>query len=116
MSARAGGLCAAVFWPLLAAAHAHLELAQPADGSVVTATPSRLLLQFSESAQLTSVTLRRQGVAQAQHIGPLPAATSAQFSLSLPPLDPGVYELRYRVLSSDSHIVAGSIHFTVAMP
>jgi methionine-rich copper-binding protein CopC len=41
---------------------------------------------------------------------------SAQISIVAPALGPGSYELRYRVLSADSHIMSGSVHFTIAMP
>jgi len=116
VKARIAALCAWLLFPLMAGAHAHLESAQPADGSVITAPPEKFVLRFSEPAQLTSLSLLKVGVREPQKIGALPTVSSAQISIPAPPLDPGTYELRYRVLSADSHIMSGSVHFTIAMP
>jgi len=109
-------LCAWLLFPLMAGAHAHLEAAQPADGSVITAAPDKFILSFSEPAQLTSLSLLKTGVSEPQNIATPPTAMSAQISIPAPALGPGSYELRYRVLSADSHIMSGSVHFTIAMP
>jgi methionine-rich copper-binding protein CopC len=116
VKARIAALCAWLLFPLMAGAHAHLEAAQPADGSVITAAPGQFILKFSEPAQLTSLTLLKAGEHEPQKIAPLPAVTSTLISIPAPPLGPGVYELRYRVLSADGHIMAGSVHFTIAKP
>jgi methionine-rich copper-binding protein CopC len=107
-------LCAVLLWPLGAAAHAHLQQAFPAEGSVVNTAPAQFMLKFSEAAQLTALSVQKQGEPQAQKIQPLPTAASAQISVAAPKLEPGVYELRYRVVSADSHVVSGSVHFTIA--
>ena len=36
-------------------AHAHLQRSSPADNSVITISPSNLLLNFSEAARLTAL-------------------------------------------------------------
>jgi methionine-rich copper-binding protein CopC len=107
-------LCVVLLWPLAAAAHAHLQQAFPAEGSVVNTAPAQFMLKFSEAAQLTALSVQKQGEPQAQKIQPLPTAASAQISVAAPKLEPGVYELRYRVVSADSHVVSGSVHFTIA--
>jgi copper transport protein len=116
MKSRIVWLSLCLSWPLLAAAHAHLLQAQPAEGSVVTSAPAQFTLQFSEAARLTALSIQKRGDSQAQPIEPLPAAASAQLVVPAPRLGPGVYELRYRVISADSHVMAGSVHFTVAAP
>ncbi len=116
MKLRIAALCASLLLPLVAGAHAHLEAAQPAEGSVITAAPAAFVLRFSEPAQLTSLSLLKTGVSEPQKIATLPAAMSTQISIPAPALGPGTYELRYRVLSADSHIMSGSVHFTIAMP
>jgi methionine-rich copper-binding protein CopC len=113
---RIATFCAWLLFPLMAGAHAHLEAAQPAEGSVIAAPPDKFVLRFSEPAQLTSLSLLKAGVREPRKIAALPAAASAQISIPAPPLDPGAYELRYRVISADSHIMSGSVHFTIAMP
>lgn len=105
-----------LLWPLVATAHAHLEQSQPAEGAILAAAPAQFTLSFSESSQLTALSLKRADQSSAQKLGPLPGAAGAQLSVPAPRLDPGSYELRYRVISADGHIVAGSIHFTVTAP
>jgi copper transport protein len=109
-------LCAWLLFPLMAGAHAHLEAAQPAEGSIITAAPATFVLRFSEPAQLTALSLLKAGMPEPQKIAVQPGRASAQISIPAPPLGPGTYELRYRVVSADSHIMSGSVHFTIAMP
>jgi methionine-rich copper-binding protein CopC len=113
MNARALCAWALLLWPIAALAHAHLLQSLPAEGSTLSAAPAQFTLKFSEVAHLTALSLQKQGDAQAHKITPLPSEASAQFSVPAPRLDAGVYELRYRVISADSHVVAGSVHFTV---
>jgi methionine-rich copper-binding protein CopC len=101
-------------WPLVALAHAHLQHSDPADGAVLKDAPTQFTLQFSEAAQLTALELSRSGAAPPQRIGPLPSAPAAQLQIAAPRLEAGDYELRYRVISADGHIMAGKVHFTVA--
>ena len=114
MTIRIAVLAACLLFPLLAGAHAHLEAVEPADGSTVPAAPENYILRFSEPAQLTSQTLLKVGEQEPRKIAPLPAVTSTQISIPARPLAPGSYELRYRVLSADGHIISGSVHFTIA--
>jgi methionine-rich copper-binding protein CopC len=96
----------------VALAHAHLKQATPADGSVLSAAPAQFTLTFDEAAQLTALTLQKSG-GPAQKIAPLPSMPAATFRLAAPNMTPGDYELKYRVLSDDSHVVSGSIKFTL---
>lgn len=110
-------LCACLMLlPLIAAAHAHLQSAEPAEGSVITAAPAKFTLKFSEPAQLTALSLLKAGTQQPQKIAAMAAESSTDISAPAPPLGPGSYELRYRVISADGHIMSGSIHFTIATP
>jgi methionine-rich copper-binding protein CopC len=115
---RIAALCAWLLFPLLAGAHAHLKESEPADGSVITPFPGKFVLRFSEPAQLTALTLLKTGVREPLKIAALPAVTSTEITIPAPVLSvgPGSYELRYRVLSADGHIMSGSVHFTIAMP
>jgi methionine-rich copper-binding protein CopC len=93
-------------------AHAHLEEASPADGSVLHAPPRQLVLRFSEAAQLTSLILVRDD-GSAQKISPLPETAQARITIALPALDPGRYRVSFRVLSADGHVVNGALHFAL---
>jgi methionine-rich copper-binding protein CopC len=96
-------------------AHAHLRSAVPADGSVLSAPPPQVVLEFSEPARLTAAWIQRSGGAR-RKIAPLPRQSAASVALPLPALRAGLYELSWRALSADGHIVPGHIHFTVMPP
>jgi methionine-rich copper-binding protein CopC len=102
-------LAAGTTW---AQAHAHLEQAIPADGSVITAAPTELVLRFSESARLIVLSVARDGGSR-QRIVPLPQQPQARIVVALPPLAPGHYVVSWRALSADGHVVPGQIRFTL---
>jgi len=94
-------------------AHAHLVASVPANGAVLTAAPPHLELNFSEPARLTALSVRR--AEEKRQPLPLPSGGPAQhLSLDLPALAPGTYTLEYRVISADSHIASGAVHFTIS--
>jgi copper transport protein len=105
-----GGLLVAA--AVAAQAHAHLQQATPADGSVLATAPAELVLRFSEAAQLTALTVAKDGGTE-QKITPLPQKAETQIVVALPPLAPGRYVLSWRVLSADGHVMPGKIHFTL---
>ena len=96
----------------LADAHSHLKESQPAEGSTVTTAPANIVLKFSESAQLTALTVQKEGEAE-QKIAPLPTEPSTQLSVPAPKLSPGKYTVSWRVVSGDNHVMAGKLHFTL---
>jgi copper transport protein len=98
-----------------AAAHAYLVEAVPADRSQLEAAPGSVTLTFNEPVELTSGGLRVFD-ADAQRVDTEVAASddataiSADLPASLPD---GGYVVVYRVISADSHPVAGVVTFTV---
>ena len=96
----------------VAFAHAHLQQATPADGSVLTQAPATFSLTFNEAATLTALSVQKDGQA-AQKIDGLPTKPSAQFNIPAPTLDTGSYTLNFRVLSDDNHVVSGRIKFKI---
>lgn len=98
-------------------AHAMLDRATPAVGSVVRIAPSQIRLQFSESieASLSRVSLTDASGDNVQ-LG-APATTKAdRLILVVPvpgPLASGVYRVTWRVVSVDSHVTQGDFSFTV---
>ena len=93
-------------------AHAHLQTSSPADHSVITTSPANLELTFSELAQLTSLSIRKDKE-ERQSLKSLPATAALKMSVALPLLTPGNYEVVWRVLSDDGHVMAGVLHFTL---
>jgi methionine-rich copper-binding protein CopC len=96
-----------------AGAHAHLHSAIPADGSVITSAPSNIVLNFSEPARLTVAWLRKDSEPK-RKLEPLPTQPAQQVSIPVPHLTPGRYEVDWRVLSDDGHVMAGALHFTLS--
>jgi methionine-rich copper-binding protein CopC len=104
---------ALVTFGVTASAHAHLQKASPADGSVITTSPSNLVLNFSEAARLTALSIQK-GDEPRQNLKPLPTTAARQISVPLPQLTPGTYSVTWRVLSDDGHVMSGALHFTLA--
>jgi len=92
-------------------AHAHLTAAVPPDGSAGKA-PEHIVLSFSEAARITAMTLQRNGE-EPRKLTSLPAEKAARITVPLPKLAPGRYTLSWRVVGEDSHVVPGTLHFTV---
>ncbi len=106
-------LALAFVMPGLALAHAHLETSVPAVNSTVPAMPAEIVLQFSEATRLTALSVEKEGGKDRQDIK-APNETVALQRIAAPKLQPEVCLLTWRGLSDDSHLVKGTIRFTVA--
>jgi methionine-rich copper-binding protein CopC len=104
---------ALVAFAVTAGAHAHLQKSSPVDGSVVTTSPSNLVLNLSEPARLTALSIQK-GSEPKQDLKPLPTTAAQQITVPLPPLTPGTYSVSWRALSDDGHVMPGTLHFTVS--
>lgn len=98
-------------------AHAMLERAQPAVGSVVKSAPAELRLAFSERVEpdLSAVEVRDAsgrrvdaGALRSEDDGTVLAVPLAGA------LPPGRYKVVWRILSVDTHVTRGDFSFTVA--
>jgi hypothetical protein len=94
-------------------AHAHLQTSSPADNSVITSSPPTLVLNFSEAARLTALSIQK-GSEPEQKLKPLPTGAAAQILVPLPPLTPGAYIVSWHALSDDGHVTSGALHFTLS--
>jgi methionine-rich copper-binding protein CopC len=103
---------ALVAFGVTADAHAHLQKSSPVDNSAIATPPSNLLLNFSEAARLTALSIQKDSESP-QNLKPLPTTAAQQISVPLPPLTPGAYSVSWRVLSDDGHVMAGTLHFTL---
>jgi methionine-rich copper-binding protein CopC len=97
-----------------AQAHAHLTKSMPEDKSILSTAPSHVMLHFSEAAHLTALTLQKDGEKAARKLAPLPQESAAEFTLPVESLPAGAYTVNWRVVGDDSHIMSGTLHFTVA--
>jgi len=97
----------------IARAHTHLEMAMPADNSVLPSPPSQIMLHFSEVARLTALSIQKEGEKEPKSITALPKEASAALSVPVDPLAPGKYVVNWRVVGDDNHVMSGALHFTV---
>jgi methionine-rich copper-binding protein CopC len=96
-----------------ASAHAHLQKASPAEGSVITTSPSSLVLDFSEAVRLTALSIQK-GDEIKRALKARPTTPAQQISIPLPQLTPGAYAVSWRVVGDDGHVISGALHFTLA--
>ena len=96
--------------------HAILSQAAPPVGGTVSAAPREIRLTFSEGIEpaFSRIELAR---ADGQPIRTGPATVdprdNTQLVLALPPLAPGRYRIRWRVVSVDTHPTEGDYTFEI---
>ncbi|MFI9549265.1 copper resistance protein CopC [Streptomyces sp. NPDC052016] len=103
-----------------ASAHAALRGADPADGSVVKTAPRSITLTFTESVGLLDDSFRvfdpgnrRVETGRARHADGRPDTAR----VTLPgKLGTGTFTVAWRVVSADSHPIAGAFTFSVGAP
>lgn len=117
--AAAAGLLVGLFCVLLgpaapASAHAALVASDPANGTIVPDAPNKITLTFSESVQLISgkIQVLAPDGSRADQGEPQAAAGTVAIPLRAGG-SRGTYLVSYRVVSADSHPVAGSFTFSV---
>ena len=91
-------------------AHATLKSSVPAGASVGPA-PQHIVLEFSHPVRLTSLVLTTS--AGVVNIAPLPNTTSSRVEVPAPKLSAGDYDLAWRSIGPDGHIMSGHFGFTV---
>jgi copper resistance protein C len=105
-----------VLLPASALGHAVLVKAIPAQGAALTESPPRVELWFNERLEpaysRASVTNESGAQIDLRDVA-VAKDDPKRLSLSLPPLGPGRYTVRYRVLSVDGHVVESNLTFTV---
>jgi len=99
-----------------ASAHAHLVGATPAEGATVKSVPNELTLKFNEKLEpaFSSAVIRDSAGKQVDKADAhVDKADRTVVRVSLPPLDPGVYTVEWRAMSSDTHKINGNFRFRV---
>ena len=98
-----------------ASAHASLETSDPANGAVLTESPSQIVLGFDESVDIALGAIRLYDgrgheidVGAAHHQG-----DNTHVAVNVPKLAADVYVVSWRVVSADSHPVHGAFTFQV---
>jgi copper resistance protein C len=112
-------LCTALMMPVVAAAHAFLDHADPPVGKTVTAVPTSVQLHFSqklEAAFSHIEVLDDQGRRVDRNDSHVDASDPNLLAVSLQPLQPGTYKVVWRAVSVDTHVTEGQHVFRVAAP
>jgi methionine-rich copper-binding protein CopC len=104
-------IAAALWLPAVAAAHAPLQSSIPIEGSVGPA-PRAFTLTFAHPARLTSLQVKDADGRMIPVRG-ISKALAASHEISAPKLAPGRYELLFRALAEDGHVMSGVVVFTV---
>ena len=115
VASQVAGAMAAMAMLMALPVHAHTRMlnSTPADGSTLQAAPRQLQLVYSEAARLTALTIQAAGEPAPRKLAPLPQQAAAKFTIDLPPLAAGSYQVKWRALSDDHHVASGSISFVV---
>jgi copper transport protein len=97
-------------------AHAILMHTDPPADGVELVAPSQLTLGFNENVEVSFGAIRVYTCAGARITTGAPhhsATSDNTVEVSVPKLDPGVYLVSWRVISADSHPVAGTYSFRI---
>ena len=113
----AGIFCVAALSFALSAADAHprLKAAGPTPGSVVSASPKAIRIQFSEAVELafSGIELKNEA-GQAQPVGAAALNPKDKAQLIVPvngQLAPGKYTVSWHAVGDDTHKQEGSFNF-----
>ena len=96
----------------LATAHTTIRSTVPANEAVLRQSPAVIEVAFEHIAQLTSVTVVVDGQ-EPRKLGFAPLGNAFNFTLANPRLAPGRNEVHWKGLSSDGHVIDGTLVFTV---
>ena len=100
-------------------AHAFLDRAEPRVGSTVRSSPARVRVWFTEDLEPAFSTLEvvnERGERVDEGAPESDPASRALLQVPLKPLGPGLYRVKWRVLSVDTHVTEGDFSFRVAGP
>lgn len=101
--------------PSVVYAHAGLVKSIPGSRALLTRSPDHIELCFNEAVELKFSSVKLQDAAKTPvQLGELKLRDDPKcVHASAPPLAPGVYQVHYRVLSQDGHVVEYGYQFTI---
>lgn len=98
--------------PSLARAHAMLERAEPRVGSTVPSAPAQIRLVFSQALE-GAFTMVGVTDPAGRPAGGKARVSGSEIVVPLKGGGPGVYRVKWKVLSKDTHATEGNYSFTV---
>ena len=105
--------------PALALAHSPLKSVDPIDKAVLTEAPTEYKMIFKSPAKLIKFEILKQ--AKEKDKKPLPLKLNHKPSklwyeshvVKLPKISTGSYEVRWRAMGEDGHVLKGTLNFEV---
>ena len=118
-----------LFFPLSALAHSLLSNVSPGDGAKLEDAPTEISMVFKSLAKLIKLELLKEQVTTKKsllgslfgndggEVVPLPNAVlmemSATHVIPLPEITSGGYQVKWRAMEEDGHVIKGDFVFTV---
>lgn len=109
-------LCTLALPPPSAAAHASLVSTDPTEGAVLTGPPRSVTLTFDEPVRLSADGTHLYDASGSELATDTRSVDIAIITTTRATMAKGTYVLTYRVVSADSHPIAGSLSFSVGAP
>ncbi|KQO08468.1 copper resistance CopC/CopD family protein [Paenibacillus sp. Leaf72] len=102
--------------PALADAHANMERSTPLQDAELIESPSSIRIQYTEEfdPDLSRIVLEDEAGNAIK--GKLSAEKDRWLVYTIPKLSPGIYKVKWQVLSVDTHVTDGSFRFAVGVP
>ena len=94
-------------------AHAALESSSPANKALLNTAPKTLELKFGHPTKLTKLKLS-SGEQDIPVTLDTAAPAAKNYTIALPELKPGAYQVKWGSLSADGHAVTGDFTFTIS--
>ena len=103
------------FYTTISYSHSQLTDILPKNNIVYTKTPSKIELTFRSKVKLIKIDLNKISVENSKIKIDLKKYTkrSKNFNLPMPNITPGKYNILWRALSPDGHIIKGKSEFEV---
>jgi methionine-rich copper-binding protein CopC len=95
-------------------AHAYPAVSVPKDGAAVKESPREMRIQFTEGIELAFSRITVKGPnGEVVSQGKLRQLANDTVAIDLKPMRPGNYTAEWQVLSVDTHVTEGVLHFTL---
>jgi copper resistance protein C len=94
-------------------AHGFLDHAEPRVGSTVPTAPREVALFYSQNLEPAFSSVEVSDASGARVDQGKPRISAGTMRISVKPLPPGTYRVRWRILSVDTHTTEGSFTFQV---
>lgn len=114
MAGMAVTLLAVSLQALPAAAHSPLISSSPGDGDVLAAVPKAIEIKFRGAVRLVRLALTGAQSGEVTLSEEHLMVEKQRHTVALPAIAADEYEVRWRALSADGHVVKGSFSFTVS--